>query len=103
MPYRVDANQAQIVEVFRERGAVVDITARVGNGFPDIVVNYTGLFAAVEIKTETGKLRTIQSRWYGAHRGLRFVVRDVDDVDAVLDCMRRISELAKEVLDDCCD
>jgi len=100
MPYRVDANQAQIVEAFRERGAVVDITARVGNGFPDIVVNYAGLFAVVEIKTETGKLRAIQNRWYNTHHGLCFVVRNIDDVGIVLNRMKRISELAQEALND---
>jgi len=101
MAYRVDANQAQIIKAFCERGAIVDITAKVGNGFPDIVVNYAGLFAVVEVKTKTGKLREVQEKWHNTHHGLRFVVRGVDDVDTVLNCMKRVSELAQEALNDC--
>ena len=35
---KVDANQAEIVSLFRKLGAAVAITSSAGNGFPDLVV-----------------------------------------------------------------
>lgn len=37
---KVDANQAEIVQTFRDLGARVAITSSVGDGFPDLVVQY---------------------------------------------------------------
>lgn len=37
---KVDANQAEIVQTFRDLGARVAITSSAGDGFPDLVVQY---------------------------------------------------------------
>lgn len=37
---KVDANQPELVELFRELGARVAITSSAGDGFPDLVVQY---------------------------------------------------------------
>jgi hypothetical protein len=37
---KVDANQAEIVQTFRDLRADVAITSSAGNGFPDLVVQY---------------------------------------------------------------
>jgi hypothetical protein len=37
---KVDANQAEIVDTFRQLGAKVAITSSAGDGFPDLVVQY---------------------------------------------------------------
>ena len=37
---KVDDNQKQIVQLFRDLGANVAITSSAGNGFPDLVVQY---------------------------------------------------------------
>ena len=37
---KVDANQSEIVQTFRDLGARVAITSAAGDGFPDLVVQY---------------------------------------------------------------
>ena len=37
---KVDDNQKEIVQTFRDLGAKVAITSSAGNGFPDLVVQY---------------------------------------------------------------
>ena len=37
---KVDRNQAEIVQLFRDLGASVAITSSAGDGFPDIVVQF---------------------------------------------------------------
>jgi hypothetical protein len=37
---KVDANQPEIVDTFRQLGAKVAITSSAGDGFPDLVVQY---------------------------------------------------------------
>ena len=37
---KVDANQPEIVQTFRDLGAKVAITSSAGDGFPDLVVQY---------------------------------------------------------------
>ena len=37
---RVDANQSEIVDLFRSLGARVFVASDVGGGFPDLVVQY---------------------------------------------------------------
>ncbi len=41
---RVDANQAELVELGRELGAKIAITSAVGDGFPDSVWQYRHLY-----------------------------------------------------------
>jgi Holliday junction resolvase len=47
---RTDANQTEIVKVFRKLGFSVAITSMVGNGFPDIVISKHKRNWLVEIK-----------------------------------------------------
>lgn len=46
----VDANQAAIVDALRKLGALVHSTARLGGGFPDLVVLWRGVVLLVEVK-----------------------------------------------------
>jgi hypothetical protein len=76
------------MEMFRKRRAIVDDTSAAGHGFPDIVVNYKGLFALVEIKKDdTAVLTERQETWHSKHKGLVFVVRNVLDVDDVINAL----------------
>lgn len=103
MPFKIDRNQPEIVREFRRRGAKVDVTATVGNGFPDLVVNYKSVFAIIEVKDGKGKrLRKVQKDWFADRNGLRFIVYDLEDIETILNIMDRVSNAAKEVLNDCC-
>lgn len=55
-------------------------------GLPDIVVIVGGLFYALEVKTPVGKQSPDQKemeRWIKSHSGKYFVVRSIDDVQAI--------------------
>ena len=92
---RSDANQSEIVNLFRAAGATVDVMSNVGHGFPDIIVNYRGLFAIVEIKNGRHTLREKQKEWFANHEGLRFVARDSEDVEKILSRMAKIADAAE--------
>ena len=47
---KVDANQKQLVELWRKAGAEVQSIAGVGKGCPDVLVAYQGVWRVVEIK-----------------------------------------------------
>lgn len=85
----VDANQADIVEEFRARGASVTPTHRQGEGFPDICVGYRGVNLLVEIKDgakipSKQKLTKAEKEWHDEWRGQVCVVNDVDQVAPLL-------------------
>lgn len=73
--YNVDANQAEIVTHLEHCGFQVENMAGVGGGFPDILV--TGysikrnavMCLKVEIKTEKGKLNTVQKIYHNEQKG----------------------------------
>lgn len=93
VPKKTDRNHREIMELFRKIGAVVDDTSAVGRGFPDIIINYRGLFAAVEIKSDDkAKLTKPQINWHSLHSGLSFVVRSADDVLAVFSAIDKICD-----------
>jgi len=52
-----DSNQKQIVRTLRSVGASVAITAKVGNGFPDLVVGYRGEDRQLEVKVPGWRTR----------------------------------------------
>lgn len=81
---RIDENQNLIVDEFRKRGALVEITSTVGKGFPDIIVMYMGIVKLVEIKTESGKLTRVQKEWHDIHKAYVTIVRNVSDVKNLL-------------------
>lgn len=61
---RTDANQKEIVTKLRKRGySVWPDCAKLGRGFPDLLVAKDGLSTLVEIKTGNGKLTPDQCRF----------------------------------------
>lgn len=79
---RVDANQAQLVDLFRAHGCEWESTARMGRGFPDGIVGWRDKIALCEIKTPKGKLRPQQTAFH--RRFPVWVVRNSEDVAAVV-------------------
>lgn len=77
---RLDANHPEIVDAYRRHGYLVKSTARMGEGFPDLLVYRAdrGL-ALVEVKADKGKLRK-QQEAFQAKGWPVVVVRNVEDV-----------------------
>lgn len=79
---RVDRNHAAIVAALRAAGWLVVSTARMGGGFPDLVVTRRGVTHLVEVKTDTGRLTRDQHSFHAAVAGVGsavLVMRTVDD------------------------
>lgn len=73
-PRRRDANEPEIIAALVAMGAAVArITDR--NGFPDLVVAYSGVTVLLEVKLPGGKLSPPQERWWSQPwPGPRFIV-----------------------------
>lgn len=62
---RVDTNHAAIVEALRSAGWEVISTARMGGGFPDLLIyNRRSGYWLVEVKTRTGKVNREQAEFH---------------------------------------
>lgn len=48
---KVDSTHAEVRDALRQAGATVKDTARVGDGFPDLLVNWRGRVLFIEVKT----------------------------------------------------
>ncbi len=76
---KVDQNQREIVQALRDIGADVEITARLGMGFPDLTVGFRGRTYLLEVKMPKGKLTEAEVLFFANWRGNAAVVRSVDD------------------------
>jgi len=86
---RVDANQAAIVGALRAVGATVTVTARLGEGFPDLAVGFRGVTYLLEVKDgakrpSERKLTEAEADWHASWRGQVAVVESVEDALAVI-------------------
>jgi hypothetical protein len=85
---KTDSNHAEIREAFRKLGCRVFDACRVGQGFPDLVVQYGGMTLLVEVKTRTGTLTDAQE----GSELMAKVVRDMDDVADAVATLKRWCE-----------
>ena len=80
---RVDANQGDIVEALVAAGCSVVSTARMGGGFPDLVVGRgeigRGPVFLLEVKSAKGRFTPLERRFAARWRGNYQVVRTVED------------------------
>jgi hypothetical protein len=60
---KVDGNHAMLADVYRRLGCKVRSTARLGDGFPDLLVGLGTTIALVEVKTAKGKLEPEQEEF----------------------------------------
>lgn len=83
MPKRVDANQNEIVDTFRQLGISVLILSEVGKGCPDLCLGYAGRNYFIEIKNGhkckshqklTNAEKSFQINWKGHHK----IINSVD-------------------------
>ncbi len=80
---KVDGNQAEIVEALEKFGWTVISLARLGGGVPDLLCAKSWRTVLVEVKTATGRLRAVQQGFRIAWPGELWVVRSVEDVQAL--------------------
>ena len=76
---KVDANQAEIVNMLRDIGASVLVLSRVGQGCPDLAVGFRGVTYFLEVKTDKGKLTPAEQEFFDSWEGRAAVVRSPDD------------------------
>lgn len=86
--YAVDANQSDIVAYARRLGFSVAVTAKLGKGFPDIVMGKNGRNWLVEIKDGSKppsqrKLSESEQKFHSEWRGQICIVESRDDIDAI--------------------
>lgn len=73
---KVDHNQNEIVSALRQIGASVYPLHFAGRGCPDLIVGFRGRNFLLEVKTERGRLNTVQSDFHRSWRGQTAVVRE---------------------------
>lgn len=86
---RVDQNHKDVVAAFRALGAEVISLADLGGGVPDLLVGLDGASYLVEVKQPRGTLRPDQEAFMEIWPAPVSVVRDVDDVIAMVTRLRR--------------
>jgi len=76
---RVDANQSEIVECFKEFGFSVQTLHTVGHGVPDLLIGKHGKNWLIEVKDGAKrKLTCDQEKWHSEWRGQVTVIYNVD-------------------------
>ncbi len=86
---RVDANQSELADAWREMGGSWLHLHAVGQGCPDALLGMCGLMELAEVKTETGQLNERQRRWLGEWRGRPVrIIRTLADLSALAAEMR---------------
>jgi len=86
---RIDANQPEIVEAFRAAGCDVLHTHQLGKGAPDLFVAFSGIWLAIEVKAQHGKLTEAQETLYSGLKTRPRIVRDLEDVQITVETLKR--------------
>lgn len=81
---KVDANQAEIVEILRWSGATVELLHQVGGGCPDLLVGFRGRNYLLEVKDGSRKpserrLTEAEIYWHDNWRGQVAIVNSADE------------------------
>jgi hypothetical protein len=94
---KVDANQAEIVEALRWKGATVACTHQMGQGFPDVVAGIPGsLFnLLLEIKRSRGKLTNDEGVFHCTWAGQLDIIRTPEQACALYDKYVHLTALLK--------
>jgi len=81
---KVDQNQAEIVAALRDYGATVTSLHRVGEGVPDLLVSFLGVWYLMEIKVGTKKTNDLQNEWIERQKAPVYIVRSPADAIRIL-------------------
>ena len=95
---KIDANQPEIVEAFRQLHCKVQHLHMVGSGCPDLLVGINGFNVLVEVKTDTGKLTNDQKDFIVTWTGDAVsIVRTRDDVIELVNHYRTLSKQPRKL------
>lgn len=95
---KIDANQPEIVEAFRQLHCKVQHLHMVGSGCPDLLVGVNGFNVLVEIKTPTGELTNDQKDFITAWNGDNVnIVRTREDVIELVNHYRSLSKQPRKL------
>ena len=86
---KIDTTQADIVKALRGMGVAVLILAQVGNGCPDLLCWFRGVWMFVECKTPGRGLNKAQAEFIATWPGTILVVQDAEEA------CRRVAEMAR--------
>jgi len=86
---RTDENQVEIVKAFRAAGCDVLHTHQLGQGAPDLFVAFSGIWLAIEVKGQHGKLTEAQETLYSGLKTRPRIVRNVEEVKTTVDTLKR--------------
>lgn len=89
---RVDCNQKEIVNAFKQLGCSVFDTSRVAGGYPDLTIGKNGKTILVEIKrdlkaTFTKSQQEFMDSWKGS------TVCRVQDIDGVITIVKMLDKV----------
>lgn len=90
---RVDANQKEIVEAFRDKGLSVLIMSNLGKGAPDIAVGTNGMTFFFEIKDgrkplSAQKLTLREREFFDNWHGHIEILRSIEDVYKFIELLK---------------
>lgn len=77
---RVDKNQQQIVKQLRSLGFTVELTYRLGKGFPDFIIADGFFTIPVELKSKGGKLTPDEIQFHNRYKGYIIIAYDIADI-----------------------
>lgn len=86
MARRTDSNQREIVKVFRDMGATVQILSDVGKGCPDLLIGYHGSNYLVEVKDgskppSAQRLTEHEQKFHVGWKGQVIIIRSNEDAE----------------------
>jgi len=77
------------VEAFRSLGCDVLHTHQLGQGAPDLFVAFSGIWLAIEVKGQHGKLTEAQETLYNGLKTRPRIVRSVEEVAETVRTLKR--------------
>ena len=87
MRHRADDNQHEIIDALRKMGVPVLVLSQVGGGCPDLMIYWHNKAYLLEVKTDKGELSKGQKEFLDIWRGVVFIVRSVEEVIKLLECL----------------
>ena len=95
---KIDSNQPEIVEAFRQLHCSVLLLHQVGSGCPDLLVGVNGFNVLIEVKTSTGKLTDDQKDFITVWNGDAVnIVRTREDAIELVNHYRSLSKQPRKV------
>lgn len=98
---KVDDNQKEIVQAFRQMGCTVTLLHAVGQGCPDLLVGVNGFNILAEVKDgnkppSKQKLTPDQERWHDEWRGQKVIINSVEKAIRTVNYYRSVTIQAAE-------